>query len=157
MPRFIGTKEVKATPMTLGNYNHHRGWQIPDNEDPATKGYLIEYPDGYKSWSPKPQFDAAYNTDGNMSFGDALFLLKQGKLVARAGWNGEEMFLWYVPAGEYPARMEAIKGYFPNDKVPYGAYIAMKTAQGNVVPWLASQTDVLSEDWTEVIFPFDEE
>lgn len=82
-----------------------------------------------------------------MNFGDALIALKQGKKVAREGWNGKGMFLWYVPEGVYPARMEAIKGHFPNDQVPYGAYIAMKTAQENAVPWLASQTDVLAEDW----------
>jgi hypothetical protein len=38
-------------------------------------------------------------------------------------------------------------GVFPDDMVPYCAYIAMKTAQDNVVPWLASQTDMLAQDW----------
>jgi hypothetical protein len=56
------------------------------------------------------------------------------------------MFLYYVPANSYPAQTEAAKDHF-GDMVQYGAYIAMKTAQNNVVPWLASQTDVLAEDW----------
>ena len=43
--------------------------------------------------------------------------------------------------------LTAMIGVFEDDMIPYGAYIAMKTAQNNVVPWLASQTDVLAEDW----------
>ena len=42
---------------------------------------------------------------------------------------------------------DVAKEAFGGEKVPYGAYIAMKTAQGNVVPWLASQTDMLADDW----------
>jgi hypothetical protein len=82
-----------------------------------------------------------------LNFGDALKLLKEGKAVAREGWNGKGMFLYYVPANEYEAMTDIAKQAFPDGKVPYGAYIAMKTAQNNVVPWLASQTDVLAEDW----------
>ena len=83
------------------------------------------------------------------SFGGAISLLKNGKKVCRAGWNGKGMFLYYVPANSYPAQTEAAKATF-GDMVPYGAYIAMKTAQDNVVPWLASQTDVLADDWQVV-------
>jgi hypothetical protein len=83
-----------------------------------------------------------------MNFGQAIEALKQGKKVTRTGWNGKGMFLYYVPAAEYPAMTEIAKSEWgENGKVPYGAYIAMKTAQGNVVPWLANQTDMLSEDW----------
>lgn len=81
-----------------------------------------------------------------MNFGQALELLKQGKKVARQGWNGKGMFLYYVPANFYPASTEIAKEEF-GATVEYGAYIAMKTVQGNVVPWLASQTDVLANDW----------
>lgn len=85
-----------------------------------------------------------------LTFGQAIEALKQGSKVARKGWNGKDMFIFYVPANSYPAngnKNGTMKGYFKDDLVPYGAYIAMKTAQNNVVPWLASQTDVLSEDW----------
>lgn len=82
-----------------------------------------------------------------ISFSEALDAVKQGKLIQRLGWNGKGMFVYYVSPGSYPAKMESIKGKFENDMVPYGAYLAMKTAQGNVVPWLASQTDILAEDW----------
>jgi len=83
----------------------------------------------------------------NLAFGEAVEAMKKGYKVARKGWNGKNMFLYYVSEGIYPAKSKAIMGYFEDDRVPYGAYIAMKTAQGNVVPWLASQTDMLSEDW----------
>lgn len=82
-----------------------------------------------------------------MSFGDAIEAAKQGKKIARAGWNGKGMFLYYVPAAAYPPSTEVAKKAFCGENVPYGAYIAMKTAQGNVVPWLASQTDMLADDW----------
>lgn len=97
-----------------------------------------------------------------MNFGEALAELKAGNKVSRSGWNGKGMWLYLVPANSYPAQTKAAKAYWAdrqppqsNDPmaesspvmVPYGAYIAMKTAQENVVPWLASQTDVLAEDW----------
>lgn len=82
-----------------------------------------------------------------MDFSKALSKLKMGYKVARKGWNGKGMFLYYVSEGKYPERMGAICGYFKDGLVPYDAYIAIKTAQDNVVPWLASQTDVLAEDW----------
>lgn len=82
----------------------------------------------------------------NLSFESALGILKHGLKVGRSGWNGKGMYLYHVPANTYPAVTETAKKEF-GDLVPYGAYIAMKTAQNNVVPWLASQTDLLSEDW----------
>lgn len=56
-----------------------------------------------------------------------------------------------TPSGAYSPRTEVAKSLVnKNGLVEYGAYIAMKTAQGNVVPWLASQTDLLAEDWCVV-------
>lgn len=84
-----------------------------------------------------------------MNFGEAIEAMKSGEKVARTGWNGKDTFLYYVSEGSYPAKMEIAKEIADETGlVKYGAYIAMKTAQGNVVPWLASQTDMLSEDWT---------
>ena len=70
MNKYLGTKEVLAKPMTRGEYNDYRGWQIPENEDPNEQGYLIEYQDGgkskdsrhagYISWSPADVFNRAY-------------------------------------------------------------------------------------------------
>ena len=82
-----------------------------------------------------------------LDFGMALEALKAGKKVARAGWNGKGMFLYFVPANQYEPTTEIARSHFNGELVPYGAYLAMKTVQGNVVPWLASLTDVLAEDW----------
>jgi len=60
MQKYIGTKLIEASPMRLGEYNVYRGWKIPDNENPEKEGYLVRYPDGYESWSPKDIFDQAY-------------------------------------------------------------------------------------------------
>jgi hypothetical protein len=86
----------------------------------------------------------------NGSFGAALAALKQGNKVARSGWNGKGMYLYLVGPGRYPPTTpagEAIAASQPDHLVPYAPYIAMKTAQDYVVPWLASQTDLLSDDW----------
>lgn len=83
-------------------------------------------------------------------FGQAIRFMKAGHRVARLGWNGKGMFLYYVPGASYPAQRNknaTMLGVFPDDMVPYQAYIAMKTAQDTVVPWLASQSDMLAEDW----------
>lgn len=160
MKEFYGTKLIAAKPMSRAEYNDYRGWQLPADENGADEGYLVEYRnggkpnfaghDGYISWSPKEQFDEAYQATDAMSFGHAVEALKAGKKVGRAGWNGKGMFLYYVPANSYPASrntLNTMAGVFKDDMVPYCAYIAMKTAQDNVVPWLASQTDVLANDW----------
>ena len=60
MRKYIGCKLIKAEPMSRGSYNDYRGWIIPTDENPEDAGYLIKYPDGYVSWSPKAVFDSAY-------------------------------------------------------------------------------------------------
>ena len=62
MIKYEGTKQLHATPISLGIYNALRGWDIPENEDPNKEGYLVVYPDGYPSWSPKEVFEESYNT-----------------------------------------------------------------------------------------------
>jgi len=79
------------------------------------------------------------------SFGAMLEQLKVGRRVAREGWNGKGMFLVLVrpvERGEGSVRC-AVYGA-PGVLTPW---IGMKTADGGFVPWLASQTDVLAEDW----------
>ena len=92
-------------------------------------------------------------TESTFDFGAAIKELKDGKKVARQGWNGKGQFLFYVPANKYHAdgnKKGTLKGMFPDDMVPYQAYIGIKTTQDTVVPWLASQSDVLAEDYVIV-------
>ncbi len=88
--------------------------------------------------------------DGTMDFGTALDILKDGGIVTRKGWNGKGMFLYYVPEGNYLPYTDAARWAFEGEAVPYRAYIAIKTAQGDVVPWVASQTDLLADDWEDI-------
>lgn len=144
MKKYIGVKMISANPMNLGDYNKYRGWQIPEDEDPERKGYLVKYEDGYESWSPETVFDVAYRRIDNMTFGLAIESLKQGKKVCRAGWNGKGMYLILI--NPYHNNQFSIneKPELCGTMLPY---IAMKTADNGLVPWLASQTDILSEDW----------
>lgn len=147
METYIGTKMIKAKPMTRGHYNVFRSWDIPSNENPSDEGYLVEYEDNYISWSPKKTFESTYSTSGNFDFGSALQLLKLGYKVARKGWNGSDMFAYMVPANSYPAQTGAIKSYFGDKLIPYRAYFALKTAQDDVATWVPSGSDILAEDW----------
>ena len=152
MQKYIGTKIIEAVPaIRKGGKVYEDGWPIPKSMDPTEEGYKVRYPDGYESWSPKDVFNEAYRPTDCMNFGLAIEAAKKGAKITRRGWNGKGMFLYYVPEGRYPARTDAAKSIATEDgKVDYGAYIAMKTAQGNVVPWLASQTDILADDWEVV-------
>lgn len=148
---YYGTKALKAWPMTRGKYNTYRGWTLPDNENPEDPGYLVEYqsdgivnhPDhrGYISWSPKDVFEAAYQPINALSFGHAIEALKVGERVARAGWNGKGMWLKLIPAEGW--LLHEWMGS-PEQNCPW---IVMRTADDKFVPWLASQTDMLANDW----------
>ena len=80
-----------------------------------------------------------------LNFGEAIAALKSGKLVARESWNGKGMWLILI-VGEAVAQAIADR-YGDGNAIPVLEAIYMKTATGELVPWLASQTDVLAEDW----------
>jgi len=83
-----------------------------------------------------------------VNFGQALEALKSGKKVAREGWNGKGMFLFLVPGSTFAVSRAPLLGIYPEGTViNYCPHIDMKTADGSIVPWLASQTDILAEDW----------
>lgn len=158
MKQYLGTKLIAATPMTRLAYNQLRGWALPADENGDDEGYLVEYQDGgkpnmagyegYVSWSPKEQFEKAYRPTNGMNFGLAVEAIKQGHKVARAGWNGKGMFVYYVPANAYPVQTGAAKSYFGEGSlVPYNAYMAIKNVNDTVSTWVPSVNDVLSDDW----------
>ena len=83
-----------------------------------------------------------------MNFGQALEAMKLGRKVCRVGWNGKNMFLFLVPGSRFIVNRPPLLGiYPPGTEITYHAHVDMKTAQGDVVPWLCSQTDMLAEDW----------
>ena len=81
-------------------------------------------------------------------FSSALTHLKNGRLVCRKGWNGKGMFLFLVPGSTFTVNRAPLLGiYEAGTEINYHAHIDMKTANGDIVPWLCSQTDMLAEDW----------
>lgn len=83
-------------------------------------------------------------------FGIAISELKLGKKVARKGWNGADMFVYFVPAASYPIQrnnLGTLGGMFPEDLAPYREYLALKTAQNDIATWTPSCSDALAEDW----------
>ena len=83
-----------------------------------------------------------------MHFGAALQSIKDGNLVRRRGWNGKGMFIFLVPGSTFSVSRAPLLGIFPEGTVVnYHAHIDMRTATGEIVPWLCSQTDMLADDW----------
>lgn len=84
----------------------------------------------------------------NQTFSGALSALKDGHAIQRAGWNGNNLFVYMVPAAAYPAQTGIAKAYFGEGaKVPYGAYMAIKGGDNRVNTWVPSVSDCLAEDW----------
>lgn len=134
MRQYIGTKIIQAFPESKG--------PLPEGEE----GYAVVYSDGYRSWSPRSAFEEAYRPCDAMTFGLAVEALKRGMKVARAGWNGKDM--WLMLASDWNAHLGLVAGLaLPPDWQGVAPFIAMYTADKKLVPWLASQTDVLAEDW----------
>lgn len=153
MKSYIGSKLILAMVMSRLAYNEYRGWTLPEDENGEDAGHLVEYLDGgqanhpdhegYISWSPADVFDNAYRETDGMSFGLALEALKMGSRVARTGWNGKGMWLGLVK-DTHAINFESGGVFTEFDNHPY---IVMKAVDGKIVPWLASQTDMLSDDW----------
>ncbi len=113
----------------------------------------VEDPEGFDDGAMLENVRAAYRRlttpSSGMTFGQAVEVLKAGGRVSRAGWNGKGMFLFLVPGSRITvSEGRPLAAVFPvGAEVNYCPHIDMKTADGSVVPWLASQTDVLAEDW----------
>jgi hypothetical protein len=85
------------------------------------------------------------------SFSNALNMIKDGKKMQREGWNEKGMFVFLVPGSIFNVNRPPLLGIYPEGtEINYHAHIDMRTADGQIVPWLASQTDILANDWQEV-------
>lgn len=80
-----------------------------------------------------------------MNFGDAIAAMKDGKKVRRKGWNGSGIFIHLHPI---LAEEECTQPYIVIDTM--GLQSDNNDAKRGIVPWLASQTDMLAEDWEVV-------
>lgn len=86
-----------------------------------------------------------------MNFSEALTLIKEGKKVARSGWNGKGMFVFLVPGSTFQVNRPPLLGIYPDGTtINYHSHIDMRTVDLKIVPWVPSQTDLLADDWEEV-------
>lgn len=150
MKRYIGVKMVKAKPMTRGYFkSSHRVFIPHDDSSLDDDGYMVQYEDGYESWSPKDVFDKAYRRIDYMTFGLAIEAMKKGLRVQRKGWNGKNQYIELAMKVSY---MNPDGDIVNVDHEQMGnKAIAFVGTSGVQLGWLASQADMLSEDWQVVV------
>ena len=130
MKQYIGTKIIHAEPM----------------EKNGREGYKVVYaPDGYESWSPKDVFEEAYRETTGMPFGLAIEAAKKGKRIARAGWNGKNQYVELATCISYVRNDGGIINTH-HDAIGNKA-LAFVGTSGVQMGWLASQADMLADDW----------
>lgn len=161
MKQYIGTKIVKAVPAKRYWLDNDKKIVVTINEMVAQEviasatacddGYKVVYPDGYASFSPKAVFEEAYRQTDNMNFGLAIEAMKKGFRVARHGWNGKNMSVAYQKG--YPDGIPCNKntaeawGMQEGELFKCRPYMQMRCADGTFQMWLASQSDILADDW----------
>ena len=154
MKQYIGTKLIGAEPayrctdgsgkVVITPHPEEAFPNYPSIED----GYRVRYPDGYESWSPKAVFEEAYRPTTGMSFGLAIEAAKKGHRISRAGWNGK---------GQYVEIATRISYVGPDGEIVNAEHdaignraLAFVGTSGVQMGWLASQADMLADDWTIV-------
>jgi len=146
-----------------------QGYFVEYGDDPS----IHHNHEGYISWSPKKQFEEIYRETSGLNFGLALEAVKKGALIARSGWNGKGMFVFLRPEdtlnydfiiNKVKSLPESLKKSYQKivdsgvntdtqehllkSEVKFTAYLCMAAADGSIVNgWLASQTDMLADDW----------
>lgn len=162
MNTYICTKVIHAVPCKMVN-----GWPWPDglplpevndlvgptdgctSEHPKiVEGYqYITHPDDmYAQFMNKDEFEKMCRPIESMAFGDAIEAMKHGERVARHGWNGKDMYVFLAHEPDFVT--DADISAFDQQEVEVCDVLVMKTAQDAFqLGWLASQADMLAEDW----------
>lgn len=152
MDTYIGTKMIKASPAIRlddgkGNIRiellSNNPMPLPD--DAVDMGYKVVYEDGYESWSPQDVFEKAYRQTDGMNFGLAIEAAKKGKRIARAGWNGKNQYVELACCISY--KNNAAEVINVNHCNIGNKALAFVGTSGVQMGWLASQADMLAEDW----------
>lgn len=158
----FGGRLVEAYPMTRSEYNELRGWSLPIDEDGRDEGFLLnsitnakpntDFLDGYVSWVTKEQKETEFRETEYFPFGMAIEALKLGHKVSRKGWNGKGMYL--VLFDPLRDNLMTLTATCVESKVEKALrpFILMSTVDNQYVPWMASQSDMLEDDWGIVEF-----
>lgn len=150
MKQYIGTKMIKACPAYRCTYPggmvaYAGEGDIIPTECKIEDGYRVQYEDGYLSWSPKDVFEEAYRETTGMPFGLAIEAAKKGKRIARAGWNGKNQYVELATRISYErADGEIVNALHFNIGNKALAFVGTSGVQ---IGWLASQADMLADDW----------
>ena len=152
MKKYIGTKAVSAAPalrMEDGKGNVRVALlssnPMPQPGETVDMGYKVVYEDGYESWSPQDVFEKAYRLTDGMSFGLAIEAAKRGKKIARAGWNGRSQYVelaYCISYKNHEAEIVNVNHCNIGNKA-----FAFVGTSGVQLGWLASQADMLADDW----------
>ena len=163
MKTYICTKVIHAVPTKMVNgVPWPDGLPLPEVKETAQNdehcgdtlpvriedGYMFtaSTDDKWPQFMPAAEFEQFCRSAEDMTFGDALEALKQGQRVARKGWNGKGMYVFLAFAPDFVT--DADISEFDKLEVEVGDMLVMKTAQNTFQPgWLASQADMLAEDW----------
>ncbi len=137
MRKYIGTKLVEAEPCAA--------WKDTGGHKIGDPGYKVRYPDGYESWSPEEVFEQAYRPTNGMSFGLAIEAAKKGFKIARRGWNGKGQYMELAKSISYSRPGGEIIN--ADHKAIGNQAFAFVGTSGVQMGWLASQADMLADDW----------
>ena len=159
MKTYIYQKTIQAVPAKMVNgYIWPDGLPLPEVKETGCQEfgctnvikdgymYITGSDDRFPVFMDAAEFDKYCRPAISMNFGDALEALKDGKRVARAGWNGKNMYIFLAYEADFVT--DADISAFDQMEVEVGDMLVMKTAQDTFQPgWLASQADMLAEDW----------
>lgn len=137
MEKYIGTKIIEAEEFPA--------WKDAGGHKTGDPGYRVRYQDGYESWSPKSVFESAYRHTNGMSFGLAIEAAKMGKKIQRAGWNGKGQYVELATCISYKNADGDMVNV--NHDAIGNAALAFVGTSGVQLGWLASQADMLADDW----------
>lgn len=151
MPRYIGTKRIWAIPMDYATFQKKEKGNQEDMEN--APGYLVVYPDGYRSWSPKHVFEQAYcfsNIDPNSkgkTFGEALEWVKSGKGMRLPSWKEDVIVRCFFPTKEESGTTEDGKSaYYNHPTFITAPYLYVESRFGRV-PWKETMIELFAENW----------
>lgn len=168
MKTYICNDLIHAVPGKLVNGCFWpEGLPLPENNEPAQISEYcgstceVKIQDGYMfttlsepvwpRFMEKDEFEKKCRSTEGMTFGDALVVLKSGGRVARHGWNGKNMSVAYQKG--YPDGIPCNKntaqawGMEEGELFKCRPYLQMRCADGTFQMWLASQSDILADDW----------
>lgn len=151
---YLGSKLMQAWPAVRittrdGKFEYAEIGDVVDpNAQKVEEGYRVQYDDGYRSWSPKDVFERSYRPTTGLSFGLAIEAAKMGQKIARAGWNGKGQYVELACCIAYLPwtrdRNDAVN--INHDDIGNMAFAFVGT-RGVQLGWLASQADMLADDW----------